>query len=544
MEPHSTAELIVSIDFGSTYVINPSVYGLKYKSTKKKSLQHRFTKVHHAISTIHTVTDYQPRVIPCKFDSPSGVRRPFVPSIIQYSRSGDIVGWGFDPIAEGAVEIKGIKLCLPHEDDRMVDPSTYPVLAHAIQHRKDLGKTVVTVLTDFMTRLWQVCKPQITNDKLDVSWRLIITHPVGWNIDKLEQAIDTAIVMPDQSNSTYTICFQEEAEAALIGELHGRGIKLAYDSNKQPRTSLHRPTGQGTYAQDGETVVVADFGGLTVDIASGRLRSQTGIEGLIWQAAPASRVCGASLFGDAFMNLLRNKAKMLLKEEPPSDWFSRALRLWEYNILPSISAGSCPDLSFDVAQEDFQDGARIAYHRLESIMEFYLEQAVAALREQINNLRDIQSVSRGAALYGLYLSPTNTRSGPDRQSSDISILIDNNPINRIILVRKGELLPRRTIKRIPIKGNLMQRCFEADTKSYKLDVYSTTSGGTLALAICIRWQHFQREVMADDICVLEIRLHGQGSGGMLTSFVHNALFTVLVNGVKQGRTCLSYVWQA
>ena len=159
-----------------------------------------------------------------------------LPSVIQYGQSGEIVGWGADPTVEGAVEIRGIKLCLPHEDDRMVDPTKYPVIAHAIQRRKDLGKTVLTVLTDFMKRLWQMCKPQVTNEELDVSWRLIITHPVGWNIDKLGQAIDTAIVMPDQGNSTYTICFQTEAEAALIAELDARGIQLAYDNNS--------PTGQ------------------------------------------------------------------------------------------------------------------------------------------------------------------------------------------------------------------------------------------------------------------------------------------------------------
>ncbi|KAK5630581.1 hypothetical protein RRF57_006296 [Xylaria bambusicola] len=290
-------ELIVSIDFGST-----------------------FTKVQHTISTSQAFVGVHPPVRPCTFEHHSPTRRSnAVPSVIQYGRSGDIVGWGFDPIVEGAVEIKGIKLCLPHEDDK------YPVIGHAIQRRNDLGKTVLTVLTDFMTRLWQVCKPQIIKDELDVSWRLIITHPVGWNTDKLEKAIDTAIVMPDQGNSTYTICFQIEAEAALISELYGQGIQPAYDDTKQPRVSLYRRTGQETNALDSEIVVVADFGGLTVDIAGGRVSTQTDIPSVVWQGATTSHFFGASLLSDAFVSLLENKTRMLLQKLPSSDWFHQAL---------------------------------------------------------------------------------------------------------------------------------------------------------------------------------------------------------------------------
>ncbi|KAI1307059.1 hypothetical protein F5Y03DRAFT_405664 [Xylaria venustula] len=410
------------------------------------------------------------------------------------------------------------------------------------------------VLTDFMTRLWHVCKPQIIRDELDVSWRLIITHPVGWNTDKLEQAIDTAIVMPDQGNSTYTICFQTEAEAALISELYGQGIQPAYDGTRQPRASLRRPTGQEAHAQDSEIVVVADFGGLTVDIAGGRVSTQTDIPSVVWQGAPASLLCGASLLSDAFVSLLENKARMLLQKTPSSDWFHQALERWQREIFPRLCLGSCFDLTFDVAQEDFKDSAKITHHRwakdgkfpihsveLESMMEFYMEQAVAAIQDQINNLGKsnctVNAVSRGAALYGLYLSRANRRSGPDGQNSDVIILIGHD---RIILVHKGELMPRHTFKRIPIKGNLMQNCFQRRTGSYKLNVYSTSPGGTLASTACIIWQQFQWEVMPNDVCVLEIRLHRELGDGSLMSLIHSAHVAVFVNGVKQGLAQLSH----
>ncbi|KAJ8123913.1 hypothetical protein ONZ43_g241 [Nemania bipapillata] len=367
MDSHRNTELIVSIDFGST-----------------------FTKVQYAISRSQVVEGEQLAIRPCIFQRHRGAGNTTdVPSIIQYGRSGEIVGWGPDPIVEGAVEIKGIKLCIPHEDDRMVDPTTYPVIAHAIQRRNYLGKTVLTVVTDFMTRLWQVCKPQIVGDELDVNWRLIITHPVGWNIDKLEQAIDTAIVMPDQGNSTYTICFQTEAEAALITELNARGIQLVHESNN--------PTGHETSLQDGEIIVVADFGGLTV-------------------VSPASHICGVSLFSDAFVNLLENKAKMLLHKLPTSHWFHQALKQWEHSIFPAFTRGLRLDATFDVAREDFKDSefepitisrplsfqANLVHFafctrlltnllrvELESIMEFYMDQTTMAIQEQINKLRQL-----------------------------------------------------------------------------------------------------------------------------------------------------------
>ncbi|KAI8624131.1 hypothetical protein F5Y19DRAFT_467977 [Xylariaceae sp. FL1651] len=400
-----------------------------------------------------------------------------------------------------------------------------------------------------MTRLWQVCKPQIINDELDVSWRLMITHPVGWNTGKLEQAIDSAIVMPDQGNSTFTICFQTEAEAALISELHGLGSQPAYDGTIQHRESLHRPTGQETHAQNNKIVVVADFGGLTLDIAGGRVSTEAGIPSIVLQGAPASHFCGASLLSDAFVSLLEGKARMLLQKLPSSDWLHQALRLWELVIFPRLVPGFCHDQTFAVAQEDFKDGAKITHHRwakdgkipihsveLESMMEFYMEQAAAAIQDQVNNLRELNcivnvAVARGALFYGLYLSPGNRRSAPDGQNSDVIIIIGND---RIILMCKGELMPRHAFKRIPIKGNQMQSCFQRDIGCYRLNVYSTSPGGTLASTACIMWQQFQREVMPNDICVLEMRLYRELGDGSLNSLIHSAHVAVFVNGVKQG----------
>ena len=101
-------------------------------------------------------------------------------------------------------------------------------------------------------------------------------------------------------------------------------------------------------------------------------------------------------------------------------------------------------------------------------------------------------------------------------------------------------MPRHTFKRIPIKGNLMQNCFQRETGSYKLNVYSTSPGGTLASTVCIVWQQFQREVMSNDICVLEIRLHRELGDGSLTSLIHSAHAAVFVNGIRQGLAQLSY----
>ncbi|GAW25262.1 putative hsp70 protein [Rosellinia necatrix] len=231
----------------------------------------------------------------------------------------------------------------------------HPLISQYVQRRLDLGKTVLTVLTDFLTRLWQACKPQILQDGLGMSWRLVITHPAGWSVEKLEQAIDAAILTPDQGNITYTVCFQTEAQAALMGELAAQGMQLAYDSNS--------PTGQGARAQDNEAILIADFGGLTVDIASGSFNAQTGTASVVWQVAPTSSICGTLVFDDVFASLLETKAEMLLQKPLTPDWFHNALSDWNNQIFPKLSTRSRIDSTWHVPQEDFKDSVRIPYYR-------------------------------------------------------------------------------------------------------------------------------------------------------------------------------------
>ncbi|KAI1351999.1 hypothetical protein F5Y01DRAFT_281058 [Xylaria sp. FL0043] len=119
-----------------------------------------------------------------------------------------------------------------------------PVTADAIQQRRNLHKTAIGVLKDYLAGLWEACRSQINTPEPVVAWRLVVTHPVGWNIDKLEKAIDAAIVTPDRDSSTWTMNFQTEAEAAMTTMLN------AYDGQEVPNQN--------------ETVMVVDLGGLTM----------------------------------------------------------------------------------------------------------------------------------------------------------------------------------------------------------------------------------------------------------------------------------------
>ncbi|GAW25261.1 hypothetical protein SAMD00023353_0400160 [Rosellinia necatrix] len=67
---------------------------------------------------------------------------------------------------------------------------------------------------------------------------------------------------------------------------------------------------------------------------------------------------------------------------------------------------------------------------------------------------------------------------------------------------------------------------------------STTLGGTFVLTAYIMWRQFLREVLRDDICVLEIRPHCEFGDGSLTSFIRGAHVSMLVNGVKQGQAAM------
>lgn len=85
--------------------------------------------------------------------------------------------------------IKGIKLCLQHEDDIRIDPMDYPVTADAIRQRMHLRKTAIGIFKDYFAELWEACRPQINTSRSTVAWRLVVTHPAGWNINRLEKAM-------------------------------------------------------------------------------------------------------------------------------------------------------------------------------------------------------------------------------------------------------------------------------------------------------------------------------------------------------------------
>ncbi|KAI1291002.1 hypothetical protein F5Y03DRAFT_403824 [Xylaria venustula] len=549
MESRKNTEVLVSIDFGST-----------------------FTKVHYAVHTAQAVSFDELNLEPCKFAKRSTApRHKWVPSSIQYSPSGDAVGWGYDPIGDGAVVIKGIKLCL-QQDDQLVDPMDCPVTADAIQQRRNLRKTAIGVLKDYLAGLWEACRSQIEPPGTPVAWRLVVTHPVGWNIDKLEKAIDAAIITPDRDNSTWTLNFQTEAEAAMLAMLN------AYDGQRVPIQN--------------ETVMVVDLGGLTMDISTGHFSTQTGIPSLNWLLPPTSQLCGASLFTDTFCKLLENTTTNLLLELPAPSWYYDAIKKWEDKILPTFRPGLCSVLRFHVPGGNFKSTAKETHYRwvkenqvpvhseeVESIIDFHLEKVTATIEEQINTLlkngstvdrlcltggfsqnifvylrvkelaqkRSIKfdslgskipgssmlAVSRGAALYGYHLSRFPVS---DVHSSDIFLLVGDRHDSRITLTRKDEFMPQHTLKCIPIRSHLIQGCFVQEYGGYKLGVYSTSSDGIAVVVGHITWKRVQRKLAPDDVCTLKMWLRRDGGGGVDFDFlVRMADIAMYVNRVEKGQ---------
>ncbi|KAI0813620.1 hypothetical protein GGR55DRAFT_687306 [Xylaria sp. FL0064] len=505
MVPRKNTEVIVSIDFGSTY-----------------------TKVHYAVHTAQAVSLAELNLKPCKFGGDE-----WVPSSIQYSPLGDVVGWGYDPIGDGAVVIKGIKLCLQHEDDR---------------RRRNLRKTAIGVLKDYLACLWEACRPQIDTPGPIVAWRLIVTHPVGWNIDKLEKAIDAAIVTPDRDNSTWTVNFETEAEAAMIAMLN------AHDGQRIPIQN--------------ETVMVVDLGGLTMDVLTAKVSTHTGIPSFDWALPPTSQLCGASLLSDTFCKLLENVTKNLLLELPAPSWYYDAIKHWEDRILPTFCPGSRLVLRLPLPGGNFKSTAKETHCRwvkdnqvpvhpeeLESVIDFHLDKATTTIEEQITTLlnngytvdrlcltggfglniyvefrvrelaqkRGIKfnvfgcetpgmlAVSRGAAFYGYHLSRFPVS---DVHSSDIFLLVGDRHDIRITLTRKDEFMAQHTLKYIPIHGHLIQDYFVEQDRVYKLGVYAP-----------------------GDVCMLKmwLRRGGGGAGVDFDFLVRQADIAICVNRVEEGQ---------
>ncbi|KAI1181192.1 hypothetical protein F4777DRAFT_592852 [Nemania sp. FL0916] len=284
----SDGVLIISIDFGTTYT------GAAYAYVRRDN------------EDTNEITPQPVTLWPTSHHGGAHSDSPKVPSHLDYTQSG--ITWG-----QQGFDVPGVrwfKLLLLNEDEVPVHLENSKHMKQARESLEKLGKDVVTVISDYLQKVWEHLLEIITRawgrDFISTHpYHVVITVPAIWQdsqTDMMTRALRKAGVLnkrPRCEDTTYA--FVSEPEAAALASLHSY--------NKLPNL------------QPGQTFVIADLGGGTVDIISFRVkrtRPKLDLEEIV---EGQGGLYGATFLDEAFLECIERK----LGEKRKT---SRTLKLW------------------------------------------------------------------------------------------------------------------------------------------------------------------------------------------------------------------------
>ncbi|KAI0437685.1 hypothetical protein F4803DRAFT_537506 [Xylaria telfairii] len=235
---------------------------------------------------------------------------PKVPSRITYLAGGNII-WGHLEAGEHRNTIEWYKLLLLEEHDLQLHLKTSTHIKQARQSVEKTGKDVITVISDYLSKVWEHVLEDIlrARGRQFVStnpFHVVVTVPAIWQehpIQGMEEALKKAGILnkrPGCPDTTHT--FVSEPEAAALAAIYGHNKYV----NLEP----------------GQTFVIADLGGGTVDLVSFRVqatRPQLALEEVV---EGQGALCGAAFLDQAFLACLERK----LEQKKSKD---RNLKSWK-----------------------------------------------------------------------------------------------------------------------------------------------------------------------------------------------------------------------
>jgi hypothetical protein len=274
---------------------------------------------------LHRPTD--PRIDPIS-DWPSAHRHHTytqkVPSDIAYDADGRVY-CGFE-CPEQATRLRWAKLLLETDPDPrkayLLDSEEVRETRRAMQ---ELGKSVITVVADYLKWLWSritycICDEQNDPDLIKNSdLTIVMTVPAIWSDAAKENTLQAA-ELAGLADEGREIKFITEPEAAAISEL-------------QQRLS----NGQVT---EGDCVIVCDAGGGTVDVVSYRVTKVSPME-LDQVVVADGGLCGSVYIDQAFTRQLTGILQTDWHQLPPSAK-SEIIDRFTYIIKPSYDGTALP----------------------------------------------------------------------------------------------------------------------------------------------------------------------------------------------------------
>ncbi|GAW12411.1 hypothetical protein ANO14919_017770 [Xylariales sp. No.14919] len=275
-QPNKSGVVVIGIDFGTTFTgVAYDYVGQVEKSPGDVTPQ--------AI-TLWPASNYN------EADSDA----PKVPSRIAYT-STEAIAWGQQASDEQG-SILWSKLLLLDDNDLQLHLKGSDHLKQARERLEKTDKDVVTVISDYLAKVWNHVLENITRARgrqfLNTrSFHVVVTVPAIWQEyarERMECAVRKAGILnkrPGCADTTHT--FVSEPEAAALAAINGHN---KYD-----------------VLENGQTFVIADLGGGTVDLISYRVKA-TQPKLLLEEVVEGDgALCGATFLDQAFSSYLKSK---------------------------------------------------------------------------------------------------------------------------------------------------------------------------------------------------------------------------------------------
>ncbi|KAF2973206.1 hypothetical protein GQX73_g304 [Xylaria multiplex] len=276
--------IVIGIDFGTTFT------GVAYDYLRRS---------HHGQSDL---TPLPITLWPASNDYEENSDSPKVPSSIAYPLNGPIA-WG-QQVSDEQGAIRWFKLLLLDETDLQQHLKNSEHIKKAREAINKTGKDVVTMIADYLARVWHHVLEDIVRARgrqfLNTrSFHVVITVPAIWQdyaIERMDWALKKAGILdkrPGCAGTTYN--FVSEPEAAALAAINGHN---KYDT-----------------LECGQTFIIADLGGGTVDLISFRVKSIKPRLLLEEVVEGEGALCGATFLDQAFLSCLEKKVRQMKQNE-------------------------------------------------------------------------------------------------------------------------------------------------------------------------------------------------------------------------------------
>ncbi|RSL67500.1 hypothetical protein CEP54_003231 [Fusarium duplospermum] len=286
--------IIIGIDFGTTYS------GVAWAYSREPN-------------DIAIVTSWEAELNHCS-------DKEKAPTQLLYSSNSDAT-WGYSIPADKDA-LKWFKLLLLKRGDIPADIATSGQLANARRLQETTGKQPVDIIACFLRKLWshaiESIKRSIGAELLNKSkFHVVITLPAIWPPyaqRHMKQAAGLSGILDARSCGATTLRFVSEPEAAALATIQ--------DLSKR---STIKP---------GDTIVICDAGGGTVDLISYAIESTEPFN--VKECTGA--LCGGVFLDENFLNLIKSKVPVGAWDQVSKAAEKKFLNDgWEHGIKPQFA---------------------------------------------------------------------------------------------------------------------------------------------------------------------------------------------------------------